>query len=649
MSCENRSAANLFEENNGKSIWIIFAFSLGLTVILAGLLDILVNGLPLGFPVPLLNKPATVSMAIYYTAVIGTGVYVGVLGLEELLKEKRFSVEFLMSVAAFGAAYLGFLFEAATVLFLYSLAEYFEGYIEDKARKTIEKLSKLIPDEVTIIVGSSEKTVMAKEVEPGATMIVRPGERIALDGTIIEGDVFVDQSLVTGESNPIEKKTGDCVYAGTLDTNGVLKIIVTKGSQSTLFSRIVHLVIESRKRKASIERLVDRLARIYVPLVIAIAAFTALVVPRLFGGSYEMWVYRSLILLVISCPSAFVVSIPATIFMAVTIAARKGVLIKGGVYIEQMARIKCVIFDKTGTLTFGKPFLHDISSVEKSDQQVLTYAAALEQFSNHPLANTILQKADEYGLQYGDLEVKNVKEVPGKGVIGHVNGMHVAVGNMELMKEQGCECEQIREIYEKEEHTAVCVSLNKSTVASFCVRDQLRKDAAKTVKSLRRNSIHTVMLTGDKKEIAQQVANELGIDEVHSGLFPEDKLRLLKQLEAKYGIVSMVGDGVNDAPALAASDVGMAMGGSQVDAALDSADVVLVKDELVQIPYLIRLSRKTMGVARQNIVASLVVKIALGTLGLLGFIPLWFTVASGDDGVTMLLLLNTLRLANVDS
>jgi Cd2+/Zn2+-exporting ATPase len=504
-----------------------------------------------------------------------------------------------------------------------------------------------MPDKVTVVLNGSEKAIDVKDVQPGMTMIVRPGERIALDGTVVEGYSSVDQSLVTGESTPIAKKTGDCIYAGTMNSSGVLKAVINKGAEDTLVSRIVKLVIESKKRKASIERLVDRFARFYVPVVIGLAAFTAIVIPNLTGGSFGTWLYRSLILLVISCPSAFIVSVPATIFTAVTVAARKGILVKGGIYIEKMAKVKAVIFDKTGTLTLGKPVVNDVDSVEKTDQQALKYAAALEKFSNHPLAQTILRKATERNLDFSKLKVSDVKEIPGKGVVGYVDGFHVVVGNMELMKQYDCNCERIGRVYENEKHTAVCVSIDKSAVASFCVMDEVRDDAAEAVKDLKKLGVRTVMLTGDKKEIAEEVGEKLGIDELHAELFPEDKLKILNQAKAEFGMVAMVGDGVNDAPALAASDVGIAMGGSRVDAALESADIVLVRDELVQIPYLIRLSDKTVGIAKQNIAASLAVKIILGALGLLGLIPLWFTVASGDDGVTMLLLLNTLRLAKV--
>jgi Cd2+/Zn2+-exporting ATPase len=647
MSRPEKTELEEREPHENKRAWILLALAFGLTMVISGLLDLLLKGVPLGFVIPLLNEPASVSRTIYYVSVIAGGVYVGVLGLKELIIERRFSVEFLMSFAALGATYLGFLFEASTVLFLYSLAEYFEEYIQDRATRTVEGLSRFMPDKASIIVDGSERTIDVKAVRPGMTMMVRPGERIAMDGTVVEGSSSVDQSLVTGESIPVLKKTGDCVYAGTVNSGRILKVAVNKGAEDTLVSRIVKLVIESKKRKAHIEKLVDRFARFYVPVVIGLAAFTALGIPTLTGGAFSTWPYRSLILLVVSCPSAFVISVPATIFAAVTVAARKGVLVKGGICIEKLARVRAIVFDKTGTLTLGTPVVNDVDSVEKSDQRALKYAAALEQFSNHPLAQTIVRKAKERNLDYSDLKVEEVEEVPGKGMAGYVDGVHVVVGNMELMKQHDCNCEQISENYESEKHTAVCVSMDKTAVASFCVMDEVRGDAAEAVKALKKSGIHTVMLTGDKLEIADEVGRRLEIDEVHSELFPEDKLRILGQIKAEYGTVSMVGDGVNDAPALAASDVGIAMGGSRVDVALESADIVLVKNELSQIPYLVRLSGETVKIAKQNIMASLAVKIVLGALGLFGFVPLWFTVASGDDGVTMLLLLNTLRLAQV--
>ncbi|HXX87438.1 MAG TPA: cation-translocating P-type ATPase [Candidatus Acidoferrum sp.] len=634
-------------ERGKRIVWLILALVLGLTMGTAGFLDLSAHGIPLGFAMPLLNAPATVSGILYRMTVAIIGLYVGLVGLRDLFVERRFSVEFLMSVAAFGALYLGFLFEAATVLFLYAVAEYFEGYIEDRARRTVEELSQFMPDKATVMMGASEQSLSVKEVQPGMIMLLRPGERVALDGRIVEGTSSVDQSLVTGESVPIAKKIDDEVYAGTLNLNGVLKVEVSRGAEGTLVSRIVRLVVESRKRKASVEKLVDRFARIYIPIVISLAAFTAFVIPRITGGSFETWLYRSLILLVVSCPSAFLISVPATMFMTIAIAARNGIIVKGGVYIEKMARIKAVVFDKTGTLTFGEPTVHNVNTIEQADERALTYAAALEQYSNHPVARTIVKKAAECNLDYGKLTVKEVKEIPGKGLVGYVNDVHVAVGNMELMSDYACNCDEIGEIYENDKHAFTCVAIEKSAVATICVTDAIREDAVETVKALKKADVHTAMLSGDRSKIVSEIAQQLDVDEARAELFPEDKLRVLGEIMSEYGQVAMVGDGVNDAPALAASDVGIAMGSKGVDAALESADVILVNDKLIQIPYLIGLSDKTVKVAKQNIAASLTVKVILGALGLFGLIPLWFTVASGDDGLTMLVLLNVLRLTRL--
>ncbi len=647
MAYNNEKIAEEFEEQEQREIWIQLAVTLGLIIIVAGSLDLLFQGVPLGFIIPLLNEPASLSTILYHASIIITGTCIGFIGLKELVFEKRFSIEFLMSIAALGATYLDFLFEGATVLFLYSLSEHFEDYIQDRARKTVEKLSQFIPERARVIVNGSEKSVEAKEVQPGMTILVKPGERIPLDGTVVDGVSSIDQSLVTGESIPILKKQNDNVYAGTLNLSGVLKVVVNKSAEDTLVSRIVKLVVESTKRKASIEKLVDKFARVYVPIVISLAAFTAIFGPKIAGGPFETWLYRSLILLVVSCPSAFVISVPATIFTAVTIAARKGVIIKGGIYVEKMAKVKAVVFDKTGTLTLGTPVVHNIKANGEINPEVLTYAAALEQFSNHPIAKAIVKKAEEQGLPFNKLHVGDVEEILGKGIIGNVNGAQVIIGNMDLMQQYSCNCEKIAAFYENEKHSFVCIAINKACEASLCLIDDVRRDALETMDALRKIGIHTAMLTGDKREIADEIAEKLGIKEVYAELFPEDKLKIVDRMKAKHGLVAMVGDGVNDAPALAASDAGIAMGGSGVDVALESADIVLVKDELIQVPYLIKLSQKTVRIAKQNIAASLGVKILLGALGLMGFIPLWFTVAAGDDGVTMLVLLNTLRLTKV--
>jgi len=330
-------------------------------------------------------------------------------------------------------------------------------------------------------------------------------------------------------------------------------------------------------------------------------------------------------------------------FTAITALARKGVIIKGGVYIEKMVRVKTVVFDKTGTLTLGKLELVEIHTFNGyNEKQALMYAAALEQYSNHPVAEAIVNKALEEGLELRSFEVREVREIAGKGIVGFVNGTRVIVGNRELMKEYGFDLETLNKIPER--HARIIISINNTIIATFCVKDVVREDAIEAIKTLKMYGIRTVMLTGDKTEVAEEIAKKLGISEFYGDLLPEDKLRIVDELRAKDGLVAMVGDGVNDAPALAASDVGIAMGGAGVDVALESADIVLVKDELVQVPYIYKLSGKSVKIAKQNIAVSLGVKLILGVLGFLGLIPLWFAVAAGDDGVTLLLLLNALRL-----
>ncbi|MDR1992799.1 MAG: cation-translocating P-type ATPase [Nitrososphaerota archaeon] len=637
------------EEKENKKLLITFAIWLGITILIAGLLDLLGNGIPLGFTIPLINIQATISMILYYTAIIVVATYIGVVGLKELIIERHFSVEFLMAVAGLGALLLDYRFEATTVLFFYCIAEYFESYIQDRARRTVEKISQVLPEKARIIVDNRETTVDVKQVQPGTVFMVKPGERIPLDGNVTEGTSYVDQAIVSGESIPVPKKAKDCVYAGTHNTSGVLKVVVTKKSSETLVSRIIELVMESQKRKATIERLVDRFARFYVPIIIGLAIFTTAVLPFVFGGGFQTWFYRSLILLVVSCPSAFIISVPATVFIAITIAAKQGVIIKGGVFIEKLARVKHVVFDKTGTLTLGQQAVHRIylADISQTEDIALRYAAALDQYSNHPIAQAIVRHAGERGIDVSKIRVSEVEEIPGKGIVGVVEGTPVAIGNPKFMKELGWDCTKTLEVEAKDSHTVVCVAVDKRGLAKIYVVDKVRDEAHKTISLLKQQGIYTVMLSGDKKALAKETAESLGIDAVHAELLPQDKLNCIEEMKSQAGLVAMVGDGINDAPALTASDVGIAMGMRGVDVTLESADVVLVNDELLQIPYLIKLSQKTMTIAKQNIAGSLAIKLFLGALGLLGWVPLWFTVAAGDDGLTMLLLLNTLRLEQI--
>ena len=639
------------EEKKNKKVLVCFAVWLGVTILVAGLLDLFLHGIPLGFTFPLINIEASVSMVLYYVAIIVAAVYIGVMGLKELIIERRFSVEFLMAVAGLGALLLDYRFEAATVLFLYTIAEYFEGYIQDRARRTVEKISQVVPEKARVIVGDKEASVDVGQVQTGDIIMVKPGERIPLDGAVTEGFSHVDQALVTGESVPVPKKVKDSVYAGTLNTGGVLKIVVTKKSSETLVSRIIQLVIESQKRKATIERLVDRFARFYVPIIIGLAVFTAAVLPLVFGGGFQTWFYRSLILIVVSCPSAFIISVPATVFIAITIAAKRGVIIKGGIFIEKLAMVRQVVFDKTGTLTLGQQAVHRVRRVDisRAEDETIMYAGALEQYSNHSIARAIVRRAVDRGIDLSKVKVSDIMEIPGKGIVGMVEGKHVAIGNPEFMEELGCDCTEAFEVTAGDTHTSVCISVDKTGWATVCVVDEVREDALRSISLLKQQGIRTAILSGDKEAIVEDLAKSLSIDDAHAEMLPQDKLTCIEEMKYREGLVAMVGDGINDAPALATSDVGIAMGAHGVDVALEAADVVLVHDELAQIPYLIKLSQKTMGIAKQNIAGSLMIKFLLGALGLLGLVPLWFTVAAGDDGLTMLLLLNTLRLEQIKS
>ncbi|MCR6691357.1 MAG: cation-translocating P-type ATPase [archaeon YNP-LCB-003-016] len=627
--------------------WIIVFASLLLTMVLSGVLDLFFGGGPLIY-IPFSSVALPLNQFITCLIIVLVSFYIGLVGLKELLYDRRFSVEFLMAMAAIGALYLGLFLEAVIVLALYSLSEFLEGYIEDKARETVKSISSLIPDKARVIFNGSETYMDVKSVLPGMVILVKPGERVALDGVVVEGGSLIDLSLVTGESNPVSVNSGDRVYAGALNIGGVIKVLVDRGVEETLVSRIVKLVMDARGRKASINRFIDRFSKYYVPLIISFALLVIIVGPRLIGGSLESWIYKSLILIVLSCPSAFIISIPATIFTAITVAAKRGAIVKGGIYVENLSKIRAVLLDKTGTLTYGFPSIHKIRAVNESDDKILMYAASLERFSNHPIAKAIVNGAFARGLDIAKINVRDVKEFPGMGVIGYVEGDEILVGNIDLMKQYSCVCDNMDSLLLDDDHTSIYVAINRKIKASICFVDEIRSDAVRVVDFLKRLGMKVVLLTGDRGDVAINVAKTVGVDEVYYELLPEDKLDIIMKMKSMYGFVSMVGDGVNDAPALAASDVGIAMGGS-VDLASESADVILVKNSLTLIPYLILLSRKTMAIAKQNIVFTIGVKLTLAILGVIGVIPLWFAVAIGDDGITLLALLNILRIIKVGS
>lgn len=550
-----------------------------------------------------------------------------------------------MSIASLSALYIGYVFEASTVLLLFSIAEYLEVYIQDRAKKSVEGLVKYIPNTARVVKDGRTQTVDVDSITPGQFILVKPGERIPLDGVIVNGISNIDESLVTGESMPVPKKVGDEVYGGTLNLDGVLKIRVTKPRRESLVSKIVELVFQARARKARIENLVDRFVKYYVPIVIFMAVTTAFLPPLLLDGEFDTWIYRSLILLVIACPSAFIISVPATFFTSLTLSSRKGVIIKGGKYLEGLGKVDTILLDKTGTLTLGEPTLMlECRESIVEDSNALKYAAYLERFSNHPIASAFVKWAEESGVDLSGIEVRDVRELAGKGIVGYIEGSMVGVGNRELLKELGVENGLAAP--DGDGHTKVYIVVEDKVVARVCLADRVREDAKKAIKELKRLGVRTIMLTGDKRYVAESVARELEVDKVYAELHPVDKLNILREFKGKFNGVVMVGDGINDAPALAEADVGVAMGDAGVDITLEAADVVLIRNILTHLPYLIRLGRKTREVALENIILSLGVKLVLGILGILGLIPLWIVVAIGDDGITLLLFGNIIRLKN---
>ena len=629
------------EHGDAKEKWFYMSIISGILLVSAIIVENVFGDIELEPLRALLGIHATLAQLFYHILITFFGGYILILGIKKLYVKKKFSTEFLMGVVAVASTYIDLLFEGATVLTLFMFSEFLEEYIEDRARESVSKLVEYMPQVATVLRDGSEVVVDTDEVVPGEVIIIRPGERIPLDGVIVEGESSIDESTITGENIPVFKKVGDEVYAGTLNLDGVIKVEVSKPAEETLVSKIVTLVMEARARKASIENIVDRFSEKYVPAVVALAAAIAFIPPYFFGGGFNFWLYRAMILLVLACPSAFIVSVPATFFASITLATRKGVIVKGGVYIEKLRDVKTFIFDKTGTLTYGQPkVVEECDFTTVSDRELLQLIASLERYSNHPVAKGIVEYANSKDVKVIQ-EVSDVREYPGKGIIGRINGRKVVIGSIDFIREL-IDSDELS----SDEHTNVYIVVDEDFVGSLCLKDKVREDAVKAVEELRRMGLHTVILTGDKEDVAKRVAEELGIDEYYAEVKPEEKLRIVERYRENGG-VAMVGDGVNDAPALAAADVGIAMGGSGTEVALETADIVLVKDDLSVLPYIYRLAIKTYTIARENIAVSISSKLLLGILGMLGLVPLWLVVALGDDGITLLLLLNITRLSRV--
>lgn len=562
------------------------------------------------------------------------------------LRSRSLDINALMVFAVLGALLLGDWLEAASVVFLFALAQWLEVRTMERARQAIRALMDLSPPDALVKRNGQEVRVGIGEVHVGDEIVVRPGEKVPIDGVVVAGQSDVNEAPITGESLPMDKASGDQVYAGTINGRGALEVRVARVGRDTRLARIIHLVETARARRAPIQSFVDRFARWYTPAVIVLALATAVVPPLVSDAALGAWVYRALVLLVVACPCALVISTPVSLVAAMSAAARNGVLIKGGAHLERLAHVRVVAFDKTGTLTTGHLSVTDViptSSLGASD--VVRYAAAVESRSEHPVGQAIMRRARADAAPM--LSASAFMSRPGMGAAADVAGARVIVGNEALLELHGVRFDgQQRVVSERrrEGKSAVLVAVDRKTVGVIALADRPRHSAREAIELLRAQGVRRVaMLTGDHVETAHAIAAELDIDECHSALLPEQKHSLIGSLRDGHGMVVMVGDGVNDAPALAAADVGVAMAAAGSDAALETADVALMSDELLKLPYAIRLARATLRNVKMNVAISLMLKAAFLVLAISGRATLWMAVLA-DTGASVIVVANALRL-----
>lgn len=587
----------------------------------------------------------------YAASILIGGYSLFMKGFKNLVR-LQFDMNTLMTVAILGAAAIGEWGEGATVVILFAISEALERYSMDKARQSIESLMDIAPKEALIRRGNEEMMVPVDDIQVGDIMIVKPGQKLAMDGIVIKGTSTLNQAAITGESVPVTKTVGDEVFAGTLNEEGLLEVKVTKRVEDTTLSKIIHLVEEAQAERAPSQAFVDRFAKYYTPAIIIFALLLAVIPPLFMGADWSEWIYRGLAVLVVGCPCALVISTPVSIVTAIGNAAKNGVLIKGGIYLEEAGNLKVIAFDKTGTLTKGVPSVTDVVTYNGNENELMTITAAIEKGSQHPLASAIIRKAEEDGLNFNDVSVEEFQSITGKGVKAKVNNEMYYVGSPGLFEEllpngiQSKIKEQITDL-QTQGKTVMALGTEKEILALIAVADEIRESSKEVIRKLHQVGIEkTVMLTGDNQRTAEAIGKQVGVSDIKADLLPEDKLNFIKELRDKYRSVAMVGDGVNDAPALAASTVGVAMGGAGTDTALETADIALMSDDLSKLPYTIKLSRKALAIIKQNITFSLGIKALSLLLIVPGWLTLWLAIFA-DMGATLIVTLNSLRLLNV--
>lgn len=574
-------------------------------------------------------------------------------GLQNLLR-LDFDMKTLMTVAIAGAAIIGEWAEGAVVVILFAISEALERHAMDRARQSIRSLMDIAPKEALVRRNGEERVVPVEDIVVGDRMIVKPGQKIAMDGIVVSGRSSVNQAAITGESVPVDKTVDDEVFAGTLNGEGLLEVNVTRKAEDTTLAKIIHLVEEAQAKRAPAQAFVDRFAKYYTPAIMAIAALIAVGPPLVSGADWSTWIYQGLAVLVVGCPCALVISTPISIVSAIGNAARNGVLIKGGVYLEQLGTLKAFAFDKTGTLTKGAPAVTDFHMLDPAADAnaVLSIAAALERRSGHPLASAIVEKAGQMGIPHDAVPVTDFTAITGKGIKGVIQGKTYYIGNLRLFEELpdfhlDAQHQSLFHALQQEGKTVMAIGTKTALLAILAAADEVRESGKTVIDRLRRLGIRkTILLTGDNRRTAEAIAGQVGIAEVRAELMPQDKLEAIQLLKSEYGNVAMVGDGVNDAPALAASTVGIAMGGAGTDTALETADVALMADDLGKLPFAVRLSRKAVAIIKQNIAFAIIVKLIALLLVLPGWLTLWIAILS-DMGATLLVALNSMRLMGV--
>lgn len=580
-------------------------------------------------------KEHWIRVALFLIGYLSIGYEIIFEALENVRRKKFFGEEFLMSIASIGAFTIGEYPEAIAVMLFFQVGEMFEEYAEDRSKKSIESLMNLKPDTANVKEGENIVTKAPEKVKIGDIILVKPGERVPLDGIVVSGEALIDTSALTGESVPRAVKVNSEILSGVIDTNGVLEIKVTKEFQESTLSKILNLVENAGEKKAHTEKFITKFARIYTPIVILLAVLILAFPTIILKQDLNTWLYRALSFLVVSCPCALVVSVPLSFFGGIGGASRRGILVKGSNYLELLSKLETIVFDKTGTLTKGNFKVQNVEAIEEKDE-LLKIAAYVESFSNHPIAKSILES---YGKEINKQEVTEYEEISGNGVTANIKGQKVHLGNSKLMSKIGIEIEE-----SKTASTIVYIAIDGQYAGKIEISDEIKEDSTKAIEKLKNQGIKkTVMLTGDRKQVGEEVAKKLKIDKVYTELLPTDKVeKLQKILDEKKGNVAFVGDGLNDAPALAMADIGIAMGGYGTDAAIEAADIVIMTDEPSKICEAINVARKTMKISKENIVFAISLKLIALLLVFFGVATMWEAVFA-DVGVTVLATLNSLR------